>query len=298
MSDADEAASAFTDRAKQYKEATDKVRERSDAAAKALVGLGTAGLTAVGISKFSDVYPLPDGELGTALLVGAAFLLMAGVLVTLTFLLLTANRPLVTEVDADKMSASADEKKAIKKIYDEVAKRNGAEAMRVYDARGQRFQRIADRKTTPEEATPILAKAARIRSETDAAMARAALIVSRRRMTDALKGWQAGVCALVFVVALLTFGIGADRLESKRTDEVAAYKACAEAETAGVIKLPSICNDVTMKKPDPPAEEKNRDEALAAYATCVETVIKRSLPLITCDGFKADLEAAAKKVKP
>jgi hypothetical protein len=294
MSDTDQATAAATERATQFKEAMDTVRERSDAAAKTLVGLGTAGLTAVGISKFSDVYPLPDGELLTVILVIVAFLLMAGVLVTITFLLLKANRPLVPEADADTMADTDDhEKDAIKAIYDEVARQNGAPAMRVYDARGRRYQRIADRKAQPADAAPIQAKAARIRAEAEAAMARAALLISRRRMNNALRSGGAIACAIVFTVALLTFGIGADRLDSKRTAELAAYKACADAETAGVTKLPSICNDAT-KKPPPNPVAARRADILRAYTSCVTTQVNEALPRATCARLKAQLDAAAK----
>lgn len=292
MSDspADQATTAATERAKQYKDATDKVRERSDAAAKTLVGLGTAGLTAVGISKFSDIYPFPGGfEWITAIAVVAAFLAMAAVLIRVTFLLLHANRPLVAEVDADTMlDVDPTEKEEIKRIYDKVARQNGVKAMRVYDARGQRLQRIADRKAEAAAAAPIQAKAARIRAETEAAMARATLLVSRRRMNDALTSSDAKKCAIAFATALLVFGIGADRLDSKRSGEVAAYKACADADTAGVKKLPPICDDAIKSKAPATAAA----EFLAAYTVCLKTAVSQSAPLEMCDPIKARLAAA------
>jgi hypothetical protein len=292
MSEPDQATAAATDRAKQFKDATDKVRERSDAAAKALAALGTAGLTAVGISKFSDVFPLPDGELPVVVIVLLGFLLMVGVLVGLTYLLLNANRPFVPATDIQ--GASAAELEEIEKIYDRVAKQYGAPSLRAYEARGQRLQRIADRKADATEAAPLLAKAARIRAETESAQARVALLVSRMRMNGALKGRGAKLCAIVFPVGLLMFGIGSDHLDSKRSAEVAAYKACADAATAGVKNLPPICNGVVAKAPEPTAAAKRRDALQAAYTACVDTAVEQAEPLRMCDGIKARLEAAAK----
>jgi hypothetical protein len=294
MSEADPATAAATGRATQYKEATDKLRERSDAAAKSLVGLGTAGLTAVGISKFSDVFPVPPGETASVVVVIVAFVVMAAVLVSVTLLLLEANGPVIAEVDADDMSDDVGERIAIRRIYDAVARQNGVPALRVYAARGERLQRIADRKATATDATPIQAKATRIRAETEAAMARAVLLVSRQRTTAALTDWRAGVCAVLFTIALLAFGIGADRLDSKRSGEITAYKACAEADAAHAMKLPRICDGVVPAPATADPAAQKRDALLELYTSCIGTATKQKSPLTICDQIKTQLDAAAK----
>ncbi len=47
-------------RAKCWSDATERIRARTDASAKALAALGTTGITAAGLSKFSDIFPLPS----------------------------------------------------------------------------------------------------------------------------------------------------------------------------------------------------------------------------------------------
>lgn len=296
MSEPDQATAALTERAKQFKEATDKVRERSDAAAKALAALGTTGLTAVGISKFADVFPTPDGEALSIVLVIGGFVLMAIVTVAFTLRLVKANRPLVTSSDAGSMDVDPAEQAEVEKLYDTLAKRNRVASLRSYEARGARLQRIADRMADRTAATAVEAKAARVRAESDAVQARAALVVSRLRMNKALRGGASLFLAILFLVGLLAFGLAADHLESKRTSELAAYKACAEAATAGVMKLPSICKGVTAKKTDPAPEEKRRDALLTAYTSCLDAAVKQSSPIAACDGLRTELEAAAKKV--
>jgi hypothetical protein len=303
----DLATSAAIDRAKRFRDASDKIRERSDATAKGLAALGTAGLTAVGITKFSDVFPLPPGELDVAYLVVLSFVVMTAVLAAFTFRLWNANKPLVARADLDAMLARGEiddnEKNEMDRIYDEIAARNQSGTLRMLEDRGERFQRIADRTADANLSKQLKAKAERIRAETEVAFARAQLVVVRRRMNRALKGPSAVFLSLAFVVALVGFGLGADHIDSERTARLATYKACAEAVTAKVAsaKLPEICSDaVESASPAQSTPEQMAVAAVAAltdaYSKCIDTAIDQKRPLEMCDGIRRQLTAAINAV--
>ena len=239
MSEADLATTAAQEEAKRFQEASDKVRERSDAAAKGLAALGTAGLTAIGIAKFSDIYPFPPGQGGWLVAVFAGFLAMAFVLTAFTFRLWNANRPLVMSVDG-KMDLGSDEAPKVQEIYDATAARHGVKTLRAYAARGERLERIADRTPEATRATAIRTMAERVRANVELAKTRGQLVVIRGRMNRALTGFWAIAYAVIFVLGLFAFGIGVDRLDSERSARAAAYKACTELVAAHVsdAKLP------------------------------------------------------------
>jgi hypothetical protein len=299
---ADLATTYAAENAARFREAVDKLRERADAAAKALAALGTAGLSAVGIAKFSDIFPFPHGFLQWVALFGvlAGFAAMVCALVMLTMRMLNANRPLVTSVDPDRMDLSDAEKSAVNKIYKRMADLNGVENLAAYEARGQRYERIADRIAETTRAEAIRTRADRIRAEIAATQARAALVISRKRANGVFTGPAANRLAISFAAGLLAFGIGADRLDSERSARLTSYSACAEAITAGVArdKLPSICDGV-VKAAD--AKQSNADqtrakqltELSAAYASCVETASEQKRSAAMCDGIKTELVAAA-----
>jgi hypothetical protein len=303
MATTDTAVEAASERAKRHRDASDKIRERSDTAAKALAALGTAGFTAVGIKEFSDMFPMPPGEWWVGILVVFGFLVMTAVLAAFTFFLWDANRPLVARTNLKEMKdrdeISGKEQEEMDLAYKETADRHGAATLAEYEARGEGFERLADRETDPARAADLRARANRVRAETELALARGQLIVVRTRMNRALKGWRAVGLASAFVVGLLLFGIGADHIESKRSDEVAAYKACAEAVTANVdeSRLPEICKG--KYGPAPATDEQARAAAVAGlgaqYTSCVDSAVEHERPLDMCDGIRTELVAAAEE---
>jgi hypothetical protein len=301
MSDADPGTTAATEQAQRFREASDKLRERSDTAAKGLAALGTAGLTAVGIAKFSDIYPFPPGEWEAVVAVVAGFIAMVVALVAFTLRLWDANRPLVTRIRATEMSDDDEERDEIQAIYERLARLNGVDTLAGYEARGHRLERIADRTGNDQRAARLRKRADQIRAEILATQARAALVVIRQRVNGALKGGGAASFALLFAGGLLAFGFGADRLDSERSARVAAYKACADAMTAKVRaqKLPSICDDVTQSTADetPTVEQTRaqRMEALsAAHSACVDTAVEEEQPASMCDGIREQLVSVAR----
>jgi uncharacterized membrane protein len=60
-------------------------------------------------------------------------------------------------------------------------------------------------------------------------------------MNHVFNRWAAAGWAVLFVVGLLVYAGAADRLDSKRSDEVATAKACSQAvETT--VRLPAACD--------------------------------------------------------
>jgi hypothetical protein len=300
---ADPATTAAVDRSKRFRDASDKVRERSDATAKGLAALGTTGLTAVGITKFADLYPLPPGEEPLAWLAIISFVLMSAMLAAFIFRLWNANKPLVPRTDLEAMMTTRKEideheKEEMKRVYDETALRHGAANLQAFEARGDRLQRIADRTSNATLAGTLKAMAERIRAETEVAFSRAQLIVVRRRMNSALKGPWAVIFAIVFVASLVGFGLSTDHIDSERTTRVAAYKACAEAITAKVdkAKLPDICAGVSPSSAASPTAEQTAAAVVtgltAAYGTCIDTAVEHKRSIDMCDGIKTELASA------
>src|ERR671915_1349990 len=103
MSETDAATAEAAAQAQSYRDSLESRRTRTDPAAKALAALGTAGLTAVGIEKVTDIFPYPDGGglfVGLAL---AGFLGMVAVIVVFTVRLYRASEALNTSSDPKRM---------------------------------------------------------------------------------------------------------------------------------------------------------------------------------------------------
>jgi hypothetical protein len=301
MSATDAATDAAVEQAKRFRDASDKIRERSDATAKGLAALATTGLTAVGLTKFSDVFPTPPGQAPWVIVVLVSFVALAVPLFAFTLWLWDANRPLVPRSDLEQMATRGDidddEKTEMKRVYVETALRNNAVDLRAFEARGERFQRLADRSVDAAQVTRLSERARRIRAEVDVALTRAQLVVVRRRMNRALKGAPALLSAAVFVAALIGFGIATDHIDSERTERITVYRSCADAVEANVDAntLPDIC-DGAVATPDPPTEQQKHAAAVTAFATlfktCVDTAAEQNDDLAMCDQIKARLLTA------
>lgn len=71
---AESLANVAAEQGKRWAEATDKIRTRTQTTAQAIGALGTTGVTAAGLSKFGDIFPLPASPSG------AQWLAIVGVL--------------------------------------------------------------------------------------------------------------------------------------------------------------------------------------------------------------------------
>jgi hypothetical protein len=274
----DESASAGTqklaaDMNERFRDAVENVRKRAETTAKVLVALGTTVLTAVGIAKFSDVYPRPPGNgayLAIVILI-ASFLAMALVIVFFTLKLWRLTEPLVMASDPEEIGDLRGKKELdrVNEVYDQVADEKNVESLAAYEARADRLDRIARRTSDGKEAKRLGDEASVIRTEVVTAMGRAALAVMRYRTASAIRGWPALGAYLAFFIAVLSFGLSADKLDSARAGEVKVATDCAAAQKGGATTTPPICDDYVTAAV---GEIKIATECAAAEAVVLPTI--------------------------
>jgi hypothetical protein len=233
------------ERTKRFQDATEKIRQRADISGKALAGLATTAITAIGIAKFSDVFPMPpDANKWVAIpfLLGG-FTLMAVSVALFAKRLFDVGQPIITQADLGIMEFTDDRDRQIfASVYGRTATLNDVESLRAYQSRAIRFERIAEH-ADEEAADELRRRAILINSEVSQTMARAAVAVVRRRASNALSDGRAIFLVSLFFVSFAAFAVSADYLDSLRSGKVAVLKACGEAVTAGADRqaLPKIC---------------------------------------------------------
>jgi hypothetical protein len=242
--------------AKRFSEAADTLRGRTDLAAKALGGLGTAALTAIGIAKVADIYPLPPGEGVWVVCLFVGFSLMVLAIFGLTIRFWSANRPLLPTSSPEAMRVAKEIDRSEAKIMDDIYTEavahaafsvGAGETLEQYEQRADDLERQSQTRWGQVGLDAKRRQVARMRAEIEKIQQRAKLVVVRRRLNHTLTRPMAAVWAAMFVVGLVGFGVSADRLESQRSDAIATDKSCAEAVKAGVVvkALPQICDKAT-----------------------------------------------------
>ena len=281
---ADDAAAAEATvaaaREKRFRDVADKIRSNADLTAKALGGLGSALLTAIGIAKIGDLWPLPDTNRGwfAAGVVVASFCVMAFVLAFITLRFWRLNEALVYASDVDDMEdlRGREEKRKVRDVYERTSNLNNVHSLAAYEARAQRLYRIAARTDDENEAKRIRAEADAIAAEVVATQARAAVVIIRRRASQALRGRAAKAAYAGFVVAAIAFALSTDWLESERSAKITLAKECLAAAEEGATReaLPELCRDHVRETAesddaDPSAEvDKGRDAISSALTAC------------------------------
>jgi hypothetical protein len=251
------------------------VRTRTDAAAKIVASLGTAGISAIGIAKFADVFPYEGPGWALAAVI-AGFVAMGIAVAVLTARLWRTQQPLVVRSNVDAMVAAHElsdnsrefgrtEKELVEDVYDDMTVLNDVDSLSAYEARGRRLERVA-RHLPGEPAKMLLDEADQIRAEVLVTHARAAHAVIRRRANKAVRGLWTSVFFAVFLLGLAGVALGADSLESGRTEqdrveaeqtfEIGYFKSCADAYEVGVVEedLPADCPDVEVR-PETPTDQ-------------------------------------------
>ena len=224
--------------------ATEKIRQRAELSAKALGALGSTLLTAVGIAKFSDVYPLPDDAGVVPRVVIAGFGLMALAVLSIFVRLVNVNEPIIWRTDLSQVRGLKKKERAIAELeLEDTATLADVESLRSYEARGHRLERVARRLPDEDLSAKVRVEADGIRAEAMATLHLANLQVVRYRSSQALKGAGAMVAYVLFILGLVLFAVGADYLQSERSDRIDIAKRCAEARAADAIEeeLPPIC---------------------------------------------------------
>lgn len=239
---------------KRYAEAIERMRGRSDAAAKTLGALATTAITAVGLEKFSGVFPFATDDAWSWVAVVATvggFVALAVAVGWFVARLWWSNRPIFMPADLERTEDLADEpeRTLVRRIYQEIADLNDAPSLSAYEARGWRLNAIAEQLGSGDPLKARLtAQAATIAAEVSATESRAVLNVVRSRSARVLGASRIWRLPALFVAAVLALGLGSDHLASERADRVSTAKACAEAQKAlsaqglsAVDLLPRLC---------------------------------------------------------
>lgn len=249
--------------AESFRAAVEKIRARSDLAAKTLGTLGTTAVTTFGIAKADDVFPVPGGgvlEEAIAALAIASAIAMGLVVLFFARGLWHVSDAIYTTSDVETMDVTGKEKDTVISLYERMAKLNGVTSLSAYEARGRRFRRIADATDDAVRKKALDQKATQIAEEIGAVQARAAMLVVRMRSARAVRGRAAQCLYVVFILALVTSGASGNYLEAKRnTDKrtLAQLQDCGKtAEAIAKAKLPAdrlprSCGTVT-RDPSPP----------------------------------------------
>jgi hypothetical protein len=258
-----------SDPIQHYRDAMEKIRRRADVTAKALGGLGTTALTAIGLAKFGDLYPIPPGGFldvwWAVVVLPTSFIVIALIIAYFTARLWSVNEPVLMRSDPGRMTdlRGADERSIVETVYGDTAALNDAVSLRAYEARAHRLHRIADR-ADEETAAKRRSEADEIVGDVAEAQARAAMIIVRRRAANVVRSKRSLFAYFLLAAGVLGFGISADRLESERAGRIEVAKACAEARAKNAANLPQICGEVMKDKGE--AEISPEEEEAAAIA--------------------------------
>jgi hypothetical protein len=293
-------AKRASEQGERFRSAIEKIRSRSDTTAKGLAAIGVAAVTAIGYARFADVFPYGGPVWALAcLFVGVVLMIVA--VVYLVYRFNDAGQSIVTSADAEETIAlnsfDQKEKQVVRKSYRRIAKLNGVESLKAYQARAHRFERIAERRDE-KQAAALRARADLIMSEVLATQDRAGALVLRRRSQRSVFGLGTLLGLLLFVGGWYGTALAADALESKRIKEVEVAKTCAEAR--GQIKvveseLPSICGEFESGGEEPSAASV-ANAAVTALATaraeCREKVEEVEGDFAVCRSVELALAAA------
>lgn len=250
-------SSAAADQGKLWAEATEKIRARTDTSAKALGALGTTGITAAGLSKFSDIFPLPAAPSTEQLVavggVLVGLLLMAAAVGWMTAMLWKVSQPIFMSSNLPQMQAelnNADQYQRVATIYGSAALLNDSEDLEHYASRGLRLERVAYDSADPAVRKRAEEEALQIRNDVMATQARAATNVVRQRAYRAVRSKTTLGIFVLFLLGLISFGVASDYLDSERAGRVASAKSCAEAvkavresSPATAKLLPTLCGE-------------------------------------------------------
>jgi hypothetical protein len=175
-----------------------------------------------------------------------------------TYRLWHVSERILLRSDAERMSdLNTSEKDTVREIYSETARLDRAPSLRALEARAHRLYRIADREANANVAAKLIKRADDIVADIQSVEARAGMIVVRRRAAQAIRGREAIAAFAAIALAIVGFGISADRLDSERTQLTKIVKDCADAKKAaeigGVPTLPRICEGSSKMAAPPTA---------------------------------------------
>jgi hypothetical protein len=277
-------------------EAIDTVRKRTDLTAKALGGLGTTAVTAVGIARIGDLFPVPPNARSWIwfLLALVGFAAVASAVLIVTYRLWLVHQPIFMRTDPETMHALGDidaaELEMVRAIYDESADLNRVYSLAAYEASAHRLTRVAARTRDDGERERLKEMIAEINGDIAAVQTRAALWLLRQRSSKAIRAKGAVGAYALLVGGILVFALGTDYVSSERTERVTIAKSCADARKAGA--RPDIVPDICGADPkvSPPAQSSPAQERgtaagalVAPLSACLERVDAGRAPPGSCD---------------
>jgi hypothetical protein len=170
-------AKRASDQAGRFREAMEKIRQRTDYTSKGLATVGTAAIAGIGYAKLADVFPWAGWSLAIAALAVGVVLMITAVL-RLVFRFASAGESVFTSSDlAETFNRNRiedlAERSLIEEVYNETAKQNGADSLSAYEELALQLEKEADDKENKEKAGALRARADKILNEIQAAQDRA-----------------------------------------------------------------------------------------------------------------------------
>jgi hypothetical protein len=163
---------------------------------------------------------------------------------------LSQPTPFRTDLDAISEDLSDAELDLVMPMYEQFADLNGVPSAAAYEARAFRLERIA-RWLGDEDAGRVRAEANLIVADILACSpVRSSVSLGiGRHLPSSAKALSSFTST--FAVAVLSFGLGADWLQSEKTDPIDVAKKCADARAVATVvesELPEICGTPTEKE--------------------------------------------------
>lgn len=263
--------------AAEYQVFADSLRARVDLFGKALASLATLGTTAVGLNRISDLYPTDDAAL--VYITCAALAAAAGAAIWVAVRLMKVGRPVFMSAELGESDKELDsgELHEVQPVFEQAARRFGYSSLVALQERERSLRNAAAHAIDKEERTRRTGLADEVKTEIEQALARAQVIVIRRRATRAVSDPGAWGLYAVVIIGLVVFALGADKASSQREDKVATAKACGEARKAGAsgseLSRTDFCEgtaETPAEKPKPPSAAQARVAISRQLANALE----------------------------
>jgi hypothetical protein len=222
------AAQRATEQSQLFRELMTLIRSRTDATAKGLAAVGTAAVSAIGYTKFTQIFPY-HGPLWALLLLGCGAVAMITAVIFLVKRFDRIADTVLTFSNAEKTCTenglNEDEEAILKREYEGTAELNEVASLQAYNARAHRFERIADATADEDAASLLRARADVIRAEVLATEDRAVVFILRHRAKTAFFNLWAVLLLLLFFFGWYATGLAANALEAKRAEAKEAVDA-------------------------------------------------------------------------
>lgn len=275
--------------ATEFHDIADALRNRVDLFGKSLGAIATFGITAVGLGKIGDLFPV-KGDKWWVVAACAGLIIAAVAAIGVAVRLMRVARPVFMQADVENNNELDDEgeRAAVRPVFAAAAKRFGYTTLLGLQERERSLRNAASRTTDKDERVRRTSLADEVKGEIEQALARAQVVVVRLRATAAVSG-RAWLLYLAVIGGLITFAVGANKVASDRKAPIANAKACGEARKAGATaaelgRATGVCDGEAAKAapaPKPPSAAEARAQITASLAetlkACAALVAKQGV---------------------